>query len=186
MAITNDFADESRAKQESGALAGPLVSAPDTGVRGGQTRISPGLEEAEGWIASQPRGAPATRRRNIVTSSLAAGLVLALALAALVYWQRGVAVEQRGIAQQAEQRHDEVRIDVRKGTHTAPSKSITVEAAAEAWIKRVEVNRMRLSARGHARMPRQGRGEPAGALSIGGPPSRTAPFPQPCNFALRF
>src|SRR5262249_28098774 len=37
----------------------------------------------------------ATRRRNIVTGSLAAGIVVALALAGLAYWQRGVAVEQR-------------------------------------------------------------------------------------------
>src|SRR5215470_10023743 len=72
---------------------------------------SPVLEEAERWIAARPRGAPepteetqafirasrqgATRRRNVLTSSLAAGLVVALALAGLAYWQRGVAVEQR-------------------------------------------------------------------------------------------
>ena len=79
---------------------------------------SPLLEQAERWIASRPPGAPAptdetqtfirrsrqgaTRRRNILTGSLAAGLVLALALAGLAYWQRGVAVEQRSIAQQNE------------------------------------------------------------------------------------
>src|SRR5262249_11711698 len=76
---------------------------------------SPVLEEAEHWIAARPRGAPApteetqtfirqsrheaTRRRNILTGSLAAGLVLALGLAGLAYWQRGIAVEQRAIAQ---------------------------------------------------------------------------------------
>ncbi len=80
---------------------------------------SPVLEQAERWIASRPRGAPAptdetqafvrnsrqaaTRRRNVLTGSLAAGLVLALGLAGLAYWQRGVAVEQRTIAQQNEQ-----------------------------------------------------------------------------------
>src|SRR5947209_10059447 len=79
---------------------------------------SPVLEQAERWIASRPSGAPApteetqrfirrsrhaaTRRRNILTGSLAAGLVLALVLAGLAYWQRGVAVEQRSIAQQNE------------------------------------------------------------------------------------
>jgi tetratricopeptide (TPR) repeat protein len=79
---------------------------------------SPVLEQAERWIASRPPGAPAptdetqafirqsrqgaTRRRNVLTGSLAAGLVLALVLAGLAYWQRGVAVEQRGIAQQNE------------------------------------------------------------------------------------
>src|SRR5207253_4992264 len=72
---------------------------------------SPVLEQAEHWIAARPRGAPApteetrayisqsrqatTRRRNILTGSLAAGLVLALGLAAVAYWQRGVAVDER-------------------------------------------------------------------------------------------
>ena len=76
------------------------------------------LEQAERWIASRPPGAPAptdetqafirqsrqgaTRRRNVLTGSLASGLVLALVLAGLAYWQRGVAVEQRTIAQQNE------------------------------------------------------------------------------------
>jgi tetratricopeptide (TPR) repeat protein len=75
---------------------------------------SPLLEEAERWIAARPENAPApteetqafiaesrrgaTRRRNILTGSLAAGLLAALVLAGLAYWQRGIAVEQRGIA----------------------------------------------------------------------------------------
>src|SRR5262249_6140121 len=86
---------------------------------------SPVLEEAERWIAARPRGAPAptdatqafirqsrqaaTRRRNILTGSLAAGLVVALALAGLAYWQRGIAVEQRGIAQRNEAQAKEER-----------------------------------------------------------------------------
>ena len=86
---------------------------------------SPALEEAERWIASRPRGAPepttetqsfirqsrqaATRRRNVLTGSLAAGLVLALGLAGLAYWQRGVAVEQRSIAQQNEAQANQER-----------------------------------------------------------------------------
>jgi integrase len=36
--------------------------------------------------------------------------------------------------------HDTVRIDVRSGTHTAPSKSITVFEAADNWINRVEAD----------------------------------------------
>jgi WD40 repeat protein len=76
----------------------------------------PVLEQAERWIASRPRGAPApteetqlfirhsrqatTRRRNTLTGSLAAGLVLAMSLAGLAYWQRGIAVEQRSAAEQ--------------------------------------------------------------------------------------
>ena len=78
---------------------------------GGLLLRSPVLEEAERWIASRPANAPAptaetqtfiaesrrgaTRRRNILTASLAAGLVLALALAGLAYWQRGVAMTER-------------------------------------------------------------------------------------------
>lgn len=33
-----------------------------------------------------------------------------------------------------------VKIEVRKGTHTASSKSLTVSEAAEIWIKRVEAD----------------------------------------------
>jgi tetratricopeptide (TPR) repeat protein len=78
---------------------------------------SPALEEAERWIAARPPNAPAptedtqafiaesrrgaTRRRNILTSSLATGLVVALALAGLAYWQRGIAIAQRQYAEQA-------------------------------------------------------------------------------------
>ena len=36
--------------------------------------------------------------------------------------------------------HATVRVDVRRGTHTAPSTSITVAEAAEVWIKRVEAD----------------------------------------------
>jgi hypothetical protein len=77
---------------------------------------SPVLDEAERWIASRPRDAPepteetqafiaesrrgATQRRNILTGSLAAGLLVALALAGLAYWQRGIAVEQERIARE--------------------------------------------------------------------------------------
>jgi integrase len=40
----------------------------------------------------------------------------------------------------ADARHDEVRVNVRKGTHTAASKSVTVAEAADAWIKRAEAD----------------------------------------------
>jgi integrase len=36
--------------------------------------------------------------------------------------------------------HDSVRSDVRKGIHTAPSKSITVTEAADNWLNRVEAD----------------------------------------------
>jgi integrase len=39
--------------------------------------------------------------------------------------------------------HAKVRVDVGTGTHTAPSKSVTVSEAAESWIKLVEANGMR-------------------------------------------
>jgi len=83
---------------------------------GGLLLRSPALEEAERWIAARPINAPApteqtqtfiaesrrgaTRRRNFLTGSLCAGLVLALGLAGLAYWQREIAVEQRQIAEQ--------------------------------------------------------------------------------------
>jgi WD40 repeat protein len=75
---------------------------------------SPELEEAERWIASRPATAPApTReiqdfiahsreaaswRRNILSSALAAGFLLALVLASLAYWQREVARHLEEIA----------------------------------------------------------------------------------------
>jgi tetratricopeptide (TPR) repeat protein len=71
------------------------------GRPGGLLLRSPALEEAERWIASRPRAAPeptaqtqtfvaesrsgATRRRNILTGSLAAGLLVALTLAGLAF-----------------------------------------------------------------------------------------------------
>jgi tetratricopeptide (TPR) repeat protein len=80
---------------------------------------SPVLEQAERWIASRPPLAPvpteetqafirdsrqgATRRRNVLTGSLAAGLVLALALAGVEYWQRGIAVHQTQVAEERQQ-----------------------------------------------------------------------------------
>jgi hypothetical protein len=85
------------------------------GRPGGLLLRSPALEDAERWIASRPGNAPeptaetqtfvadsrsgATRRRNILTSSLAAGFIVALVLAGLAYWQREVAVAERQIAE---------------------------------------------------------------------------------------
>jgi integrase len=40
----------------------------------------------------------------------------------------------------ADARHATVKVNVRQGIHTAPSKSITVAEAAEGWIKRVEAD----------------------------------------------
>src|SRR5580693_5431532 len=94
-----------------------------TGRPGGLLLRSPVLEEAERWIAARPANAPApteetqsfiaesrsgaTRRRNILTASLAAGLLIALALAGLAYWQRGIAVQERQIADQQRQRAED-------------------------------------------------------------------------------
>jgi tetratricopeptide (TPR) repeat protein len=107
---------------------------------------SPVLEHAERWIASRPRGAPApteetqafirqsrqaaTRRRNMLTGSLAAGLVVAVGLAGLAYWQRSVAIEQRGIAEQnaatAERNAEEAR------TQKSIAERETVQATRQA------------------------------------------------------
>jgi tetratricopeptide (TPR) repeat protein len=106
---------------------------------GGLLLRSPVLEQAERWIAARPRTAPApteetqvfirasrqgaTRRRNILTGSLAAGLVLALGLAGLAYWQRGLAVEQRAIAErnetQAKEERDKATRNFRLAQQTA-------------------------------------------------------------------
>jgi len=86
---------------------------------------SPVLEAAERWIASRPHDAPApteetqafvaesrrgaSRRRNIVTGSLAAGLLVALVLAGIAYWQRGLAVAAERAAQAQRKLADEQR-----------------------------------------------------------------------------
>src|SRR5262249_13809073 len=102
---------------------------------------SPVLEEAEHWIASRPRGAPvpteqtqafirqsrhaATRRRRNLTVGLAAALVIALGLAGLAYWQRGIAVEQRAIAEkneaQAKEQRDNATRNFKLAQQTADS-----------------------------------------------------------------
>jgi integrase len=43
-------------------------------------------------------------------------------------------IETFDLKKDADTYHDEVRINVRNGTHTAPSKSLTVAEAAQAWI----------------------------------------------------
>ncbi len=108
---------------------------------GGFLLRSPVLEEAERWIASRPRGAPeptaetqtfvtasrreTTRRRNVLTGSLAAGLVVALALAGVAYWQRSIAVEQQRVAneqrQLAEQQRRRAEDTLAAATKTANS-----------------------------------------------------------------
>jgi integrase len=45
-----------------------------------------------------------------------------------------------GKKKDADAYHDTVRVDVRQGIHTAPSKSVTVAEAAESWVKRVEAD----------------------------------------------
>jgi tetratricopeptide (TPR) repeat protein len=96
---------------------------------------SPALEEAEHWIAARPHGAPlptadtqtfvaesrriAIRRRNLLTGSLSAGLVIALVLAGLAYWQRGVAKTEAALAQRnfnaAQETVDSVVFDLASG-----------------------------------------------------------------------
>jgi WD40 repeat protein len=94
---------------------------------GGLLLRSPALEKAESWIASRPRGAPeptaeaqlfiaasrqgATRRRNMLTGSLAAGLLVALVLAALAFWQRELAKENEARAVASDQATRSQRIE---------------------------------------------------------------------------
>jgi len=92
---------------------------------------SPLLEEAERWVASRPSGAPlpteatqafiaqsrraATRRREVLTASLAAGFVLAVGLAGLATWQRGIAVQNEKLAVANEKKANDQRIENLKG-----------------------------------------------------------------------
>ncbi len=96
---------------------------------------SPALEEAEHWIATRPHSAPlptvnmqtfiaesrriALRRRNLLTGSLSAGLIVALILAGLAYWQRGIAKTEAELAQRnfnaAKETMDSVVSDLASG-----------------------------------------------------------------------
>jgi WD40 repeat protein len=83
----------------------------EKGRSGSATLRGADLDAAERWLDRRPADANAptdlhqdfirasrraqSRRRNILTGSLAAGLFAALGLAGLAYWQRGIAVEQR-------------------------------------------------------------------------------------------
>jgi hypothetical protein len=74
------------------------------------------LKEAERWLAAHPQDAPqpcaatkalisesrraARQRRNVFTATLGAGLIVAVGLASLTYWQRSVAMAQRDVAEQ--------------------------------------------------------------------------------------
>jgi hypothetical protein len=85
------------------------------------------LEEAEAWVASRPRGAPAptdlTRRfiaesrrvgslrRNFAIAALIFGLAVTTSLAGLFYWQRGIADTQ---AARANEQTENTRATVSK------------------------------------------------------------------------
>jgi WD40 repeat protein len=97
-----------RSHTEFGALAQRWLG---VGRPDGLLLRSPALEEAELWLATRPPDAPAptgataafivrsrvaaTRRRSLLMSGLASGLVIASALAGLAYWQWMRAAEQR-------------------------------------------------------------------------------------------
>ena len=103
-----------RKHTEFGELARRWASAGRPGPRGLLLR-PPVLDEAERWIASRPHNGPMpteatqsfitvsrqahTRRRNIVSGSLAAGLFVALSLAGLAAWQWRAAAIQRARAE---------------------------------------------------------------------------------------
>jgi WD40 repeat protein len=126
---------------------------------------SPALEDAEQWIASRPLDAPAptedtldfvvesrrgtTRRRNVLTSSLAAGLLVALGLAGLAYWQRSealrqerVAVEQRQLAQkneaQARQERDKALLTQSRFLADAAEQRVTADHATTGLLLALE------------------------------------------------
>src|SRR5205807_9068537 len=63
--------------------------------------------DTQAFVAASRRAT--TRRRNILTGSLAAGLLVALVLAGLAYWQRGIAIEQQRIADEQRQLADAQR-----------------------------------------------------------------------------
>jgi hypothetical protein len=117
------------------------------------------LEEAERWLARKPASADvptalhleyvkasrdaATHRRNVLTASLATGLLLALALAGLAYWQREVAIEQELIAQ--EQR----AIASKNETEAKEQRDQAIRSQAQSDSLRLFFQAQSLAAEGH-------------------------------------
>jgi hypothetical protein len=116
-ALTTDI-DWIRKHTEFGELALRWSQAGQLRPKGLLLR-SPSLEEAERWISSRPPGAPhatdathefiaesrrvETQRRQVLVISLSAGLVLALILAGVAFWQRIVAIGNEKIARHEEE-----------------------------------------------------------------------------------
>lgn len=114
---------------------------------------SPALEAAEQWIAGRPAQAPvptedtqafiarsrqaATRRRNLLSMALAAGLVLALGLAALAYWQRQVALDAQ-IAEiaQRERAEAQTQLALRREEEASRERDRATRAEGEALTQR--------------------------------------------------
>ena len=134
---------------------------------------SPALEEAEHWIAVRPHGAPlptadtqtfvaesrriAIRRRNLLTGSLSAGLVIALVLAGLAYWQRGVAKTEAALAQRnfsaAQETVDSVVFDLASGLRDV--EGMRVETVRRILSRRKGGRRTRFADRERSRYPPQ-------------------------------
>ncbi len=127
---------------------------------GGLLLRSPTLEEAEQWIASRPRGAPAptedtrafvsesrraaSRRRNILTGGLAAGLLVALVLAGFAFWQRSVAVTQEKIAKEQRDRataQEQIAKEQRDRALLSQSQFLTEKAGIDARHPRPRAGR---------------------------------------------
>jgi len=163
------------------------------GRPGGLLLRSPALEAAERWIGSRPHNAPvpteetltfvaesrrgSSRRRNILTGSLAAGLVLALALAGLAYWQRGIAVQERQIAEQqrqiAEQQRKRAEDTLAAATETANSLVFDLAQRFKdaVGVPAIRSKQRRLAARSvgvvHQRRRRaEGTGRPRGGAQV--------------------
>ena len=102
-------------------------------LRARAVRRSPHAETLA-FITGSRRGA--TRRRNILTGSLAIGLVVALALSGLAYWQRGVAVQQQHLAVQQQHLAEEQRA----AADAARAQAEAARARAEQETQRADRN----------------------------------------------
>ena len=109
------------------------------------------LDEAEKWIASRPTNAPpptvetqafvaesrraVARRRNLLTASLTAGLLAALSLAGLAYWQRGIAVMNEA---QANRERDQALLTQSRFLSDLASQQVGTGDAASAILLALE------------------------------------------------
>jgi WD40 repeat protein len=165
----------------------------DAGRPNGLLLQSPALEEAEHWIASRPPRAPAptadtqtfiaasrrwaTRRRNLLTGGLTAGLVITFAFATAAVWQWRSAVGERNVAEQQRNAAEEQRNIANQQRSAAEEQRRIADEQREQVIVQ-EMNRRAALSQELASAGRANLGAAIALDALQGPDAERAPTPQ--------